>query len=129
MQNQALEKSDSAENAIMLADENAKIATEEKNEALRLRMLSVGKTVSVKSILLQGQKELQALLAFQAYLFNRKITDLIMMQIFTPVYTMLPVRMVAASTNPLKVITEISEALPLFLVRTNFLLPEAMGKC
>ena len=32
----------------------------------------LGKTVSVKSVLLQGQKELQALLAFQAYLFNKK---------------------------------------------------------
>jgi len=72
MQNQALEKSDSAERVIRLADENVRVATEEKNEALRLRMLSVGKTVSVKSVLLQGQKELQALLAFQAYLFNKK---------------------------------------------------------
>ena len=72
LKNQALEKSDSAKRVIMLADENTRIATEEKNEAFRLRMLSVGKTVSVKSVLLQGQKELQALLAFQAYLFNRK---------------------------------------------------------
>ena len=55
----------------MLAEQNTKLATEEKNEAMRLRMLSVGKAVSVKSVLLQGQKELQALLAFQAFLFNK----------------------------------------------------------
>jgi WD40 repeat protein len=35
-------------------------------------MLSIGKTVSVKSMLLQGQNELQALLAYQAYLYNKK---------------------------------------------------------
>jgi WD40 repeat protein/energy-coupling factor transporter ATP-binding protein EcfA2 len=72
LQSQALEQSDSAKQAIMLADQNVKAATEEKIEAMRLRMLSAGKAVSVKSILLQGQKELQALLAFQAYLFNKR---------------------------------------------------------
>jgi hypothetical protein len=72
LQNLALEQSDSIKQVSVLADETARIATEQKNEALRLRMLSVAKAVSVKSVLLQGQKELQALLAFQAYLFNRK---------------------------------------------------------
>ena len=72
MQNLAREESDSAKQVILQADENARLATEQKNEALRLRMLSVGKAVSVKSILLQGQKELQALLAYQAYLYNKK---------------------------------------------------------
>ena len=72
MQNLALEQSDSAIRSSLIAEENVRIVTQQKNEALRLRMLSVGKTVAVKSLLLQGQKELQALLAFQAYLFNRK---------------------------------------------------------
>lgn len=72
MEDLALERSDSAERVSILADENARIANEQKIEAQRLRMLSVGKTVAVKSVLLQGQKELQSLLAFQAYLFNRK---------------------------------------------------------
>jgi WD40 repeat protein len=71
LQNQALEQSDSAKRVSIFAADNARKATEQKNEALRLRMLSIGKTVSVKSLLLQGQKELQALLAFQAYLFNK----------------------------------------------------------
>jgi WD40 repeat protein len=72
LQNQAIEESDSAKQASFLAGENARIAEEEKNEALRLRMLSVAKTISVKSVLLQGRKDLQALLAFQAYLFNKR---------------------------------------------------------
>ncbi len=72
LQSMASEKSDSAIHMSMLADERAKIALEQKDEAQRLRMVAVGKAVSVKSVLLQGQKELQALLAFQAYLFNRK---------------------------------------------------------
>jgi hypothetical protein len=72
LQNLALKQSDSAKRVSLLADENARIATEQKYEALRLRMLSLGKAVSVKSLLLQGQKELQTLLALQAYLFNKK---------------------------------------------------------
>ena len=35
-------------------------------------MLSIGKTMSVKSLQVQGQKDLQTLLAYQAYLFNKK---------------------------------------------------------
>ena len=35
-------------------------------------MLSVGKTVSVKSVAAAGSERIQALLAFQAYLFNKK---------------------------------------------------------
>jgi WD40 repeat protein len=68
----AQQQSDSARKATVLAVQNAKDAEEEKTEAMRLRMLSVGKAVSVKSVLLQGQKELQTLLAFQAYLFNKR---------------------------------------------------------
>lgn len=71
MQNQAIEKSDSAREVILLADQKVKVAEDERKEAVRLRMLSIGKAVSVKSVLLKGQKELQTLLALQAYLFNR----------------------------------------------------------
>jgi WD40 repeat protein len=38
----------------------------------RLRMLSVGKSMSLRSLQMNGQKELQTLLAFQAYLFNKR---------------------------------------------------------
>jgi hypothetical protein len=71
-QNKAVVESDSVKKAILIADQNVMVATEEKNEALRLRMISAGKAVSMKSVLLDGQKELQALLAFQAYLFNKR---------------------------------------------------------
>jgi len=70
-QNIALEQSDSAKRASLRADQNAKAATEQKNNALRLRMLSIGKSMSIKSLQAQGQKDLQSLLAYQAYLFNK----------------------------------------------------------
>jgi WD40 repeat protein len=67
----AVQQSDSAKRASLRADQNAKIATEQKNEALRLRMLSIGKSMSIKSGQVSGQKDLQTLLAYQAYLFNK----------------------------------------------------------
>ncbi|MDQ1332891.1 MAG: hypothetical protein QG576_926 [Bacteroidota bacterium] len=67
----ALIQSDSAKRASIRADQNAAIATEQKINALRLRMLAIGKSMSVKSLQVQGQKDLQTLLAYQAYLFNR----------------------------------------------------------
>src|SRR4030043_2353771 len=68
----ALEQSDSAKRASIRADQNAAEATAQKNRALSLRMLSIGKSMSIKSLQVQGQKELQTLLAYQAYLFNIK---------------------------------------------------------
>lgn len=67
----AVEQSDSAKRASLRADQSAKIATEQKNTALRLRMLSIGKSMSIKSLQVSGQKDLQTLLAYQAYLFNK----------------------------------------------------------
>ena len=68
----ALEQSDSAKRASIRADQNASRANEEARNALRLRMLSIGKSMSIKSLQVQGQKDLQTLLAYQAYLFNKK---------------------------------------------------------
>lgn len=68
----ALIKSDSAERARLKSDRIAADATESKNTAVRLRMLSIGKSMSLKSLQFQGQKDLQTLLAYQAYLFNKK---------------------------------------------------------
>jgi hypothetical protein len=67
----ALEQADSATRASIRAAYNEQLATAERNEARRLRMLSIGKSMSVKSLQVKGQKDLQTLLAFQAYLFNR----------------------------------------------------------
>jgi hypothetical protein len=67
----AVEQSDSAMKARERAVASAIIATEQKVEATRLRMLSIGKSMSIKSLQVQGQQELQTLLAYQAYLFNK----------------------------------------------------------
>ena len=57
---------------MLKADQTTKTAIEQRNEAQRLRMLSIGKSMSIKSLQLAGQKDLQTLLAYQAYLFNKK---------------------------------------------------------
>jgi WD40 repeat protein len=68
----AVVQADSAKQASIRADQQRAIATEERNKALSLRMLSIGKSMSIKSLQVQGQKDLQTLLAYQAYLFNKK---------------------------------------------------------
>jgi hypothetical protein len=64
-------QSDSAQKARVRADTNAAIATKQKNTAQQLRMLSIGKAMAIKSLQASGQPDLQALLAYQAYLFNK----------------------------------------------------------
>ena len=63
---------DSAQSAVIEAGQMAADATEQKNTAVRLRMQTVGKSLSLRSLQLDGQKDLQTLLAYQAWLFNRK---------------------------------------------------------
>jgi|WetSurMetagenome_2_1015567.scaffolds.fasta_scaffold01722_6 WD40 repeat protein len=69
--NAAFEQSDSAKRVSIRAEREARIATDQKNVALSQRMISLGKSMSLKSLQLQGQKDLQTLLAYQAYLFNK----------------------------------------------------------
>jgi hypothetical protein len=47
-------------------------ARQERDRAMQLRMISVGKAMSLKSVGENDRKDLQALLSYQAYLFNRK---------------------------------------------------------
>jgi hypothetical protein len=47
-------------------------AVRERDRAMQLRMISVGKAMSLKSTGEKDRKDLQTLLAYQAYLFNRK---------------------------------------------------------
>lgn len=61
-----------------LAEKNTSLALNQKNIAIeqskglqRLRMLSIGKSMSLRSLQMTGQKDLQTLLAYQAYLFNK----------------------------------------------------------
>ncbi|MCE5346915.1 MAG: hypothetical protein LLG13_11610 [Bacteroidales bacterium] len=68
----ANQQKDSATHAKELALINEQIARKEKETAMRLRMLSISKAMSIKSLQIQGQKDLQTLLAYQAYLFNKR---------------------------------------------------------
>jgi WD40 repeat protein len=68
----AKQQTDSAIIAKDLALKNEKIAQQQREEALRLRMLAIGKSMSIKSMQFYGQEDLQTLLAYQAYLFNKK---------------------------------------------------------
>ena len=54
-----MEQSDSARKEALTADLKAMDAIEQKNEAQRRRMISVGKSMSLKSLQLSGQKDLQ----------------------------------------------------------------------
>lgn len=54
------------------AEKSAKVALETTNETKRLRMISVAKAMALRSLQVHGQKDVQALLAYQAYLFNKK---------------------------------------------------------
>ncbi len=47
------------------------IALEQSSGSRRMRMISIGKALSLKSMQMMGQKDLQTLLAYQAYLFNK----------------------------------------------------------
>jgi WD40 repeat protein len=67
-----LQETDSAKRARIIADENRKVAVEQTKVATKRRLLSIGKAMSIKSMQVQGQKDLQTLLAYQAYLFNKK---------------------------------------------------------
>jgi WD40 repeat protein len=71
-QNVATLQKDTAQMQKELAVKNEKDAIVARENALRQRMLSIGKAMSIKSIQAAGQKDLQTLLAYQAYLFNVK---------------------------------------------------------
>lgn len=68
----AMIQSDSAQRARMRADIQRGYAVRQRDTALRLRMRSIGKAMAVKSLQASGQRDLQALLAYQAYLFNTR---------------------------------------------------------
>ncbi len=66
------EQFDSVLNNKMSTDMELKTALDQKAETQRQRMISIAKSMSIRSIQMSGQKDLQTLLAYQAYLFNRK---------------------------------------------------------
>ena len=68
----AVQRSDSMRKVSLAANENEKLAIEQKVEAQRMRMISVSRSMSLKSLQLDAEKELQPILAYQAYIFNRR---------------------------------------------------------
>ena len=68
----ALEQADASKRARIIAEMNARNAIEQTNGMLSRRMVAVGKSMSLKSLQLSDQKDLQSLLAYQGYNFNRK---------------------------------------------------------
>jgi WD40 repeat protein len=63
---------DSVLQARMSTDMDLKVAQDQKNETQRLRMISIAKSMSLRSLQMPELKDLQTLLAYQAYLFNKK---------------------------------------------------------
>lgn len=68
----AEKRTDSVSRVSLLSERNAKTATGQKVEAQRLRMISLAKSMSLRSIQASSQKDIQALLAYQAFLFNKR---------------------------------------------------------
>jgi len=58
--------------ARLKSDLDLKVALEQKIETHRQRMISVAKSMSLRSFQEAGKKDLQTLLAYQAYLFNKR---------------------------------------------------------
>ncbi|HUV00459.1 MAG TPA: hypothetical protein VMW32_05820 [Bacteroidales bacterium] len=72
IRNVTMKQFDSVLQARISSDMDLKVALEQKNETHRQRMISVAKSMSLRSLQMQGQKDLQTLLSYQAYLFNQK---------------------------------------------------------
>ncbi len=69
---EARKQSESAIQVSLLANMNADSAIRLKNETHRLRMVTVAKSMALRSLQVPEQNDLQALLAYQGYLFNKK---------------------------------------------------------
>lgn len=69
---EARRESESAIEASLVAMMNADSALRLKNETQRLRMISVAKTMSLRSLQVPEKDDLQALLAYQAFVFNKR---------------------------------------------------------
>jgi WD40 repeat protein/energy-coupling factor transporter ATP-binding protein EcfA2 len=67
----ALERERIADSLRLVADQQSELALNERDKANRLRMISIAQSMAVKSLNIQ-QTDLKALLAYQAYNFNRE---------------------------------------------------------
>jgi WD40 repeat protein len=69
---EARRQSESAMQLSILATRSADSVIRLKNETQRMRMISVSKSMALRSLQMPERDELQALLAYQGYLFNKK---------------------------------------------------------
>jgi WD40 repeat protein len=67
----ALDRERIADSLRVIADEQSLLAIDERDKANQLRMISIAQSMAVKSLNIT-QTDLKALLAFQAYTFNRE---------------------------------------------------------
>ena len=67
----ALKQANSVKQISVISEMNARDAYEQKDAVMRRRMVAVGKSMALKSLQLSDQKDLQSLLAYQGYIFNR----------------------------------------------------------
>ncbi len=68
----SIRRVDSLRKARLMAEETARTAVGQTKEAHRLRMINLARSMALRSQQLTGQKDLQSLLAYQAYLFNSR---------------------------------------------------------
>lgn len=60
-----------------IARQNAEIAQRNAEEAYQRRMLSISQSMAVKSVQVENDKDLQGLVAYHSYLFNKKYKGLV----------------------------------------------------
>lgn len=65
------EEKETIERTLQVTEQEKTQAQKEKEAALQQRMLTIARTMSVKSTQVDRNRDLQGLLAYQAYLFNR----------------------------------------------------------
>jgi WD40 repeat protein len=68
----ALARSDSAVNASRIAAGGLQSMAIERDRAQQLRMIYLAKAMTIRSMQMNDRKDMQSLLAYQAYLFNRR---------------------------------------------------------
>jgi len=68
----ALEREKRADSLRIVARQQGTLATNERDKANRLRMISIAQSMAVKSLNIAADNDLKALLAYQAYMFNKE---------------------------------------------------------
>lgn len=70
------QEKETIERTLQVTEQEKSIAQKEKEEALQQRMLTIARTMAVKSLQVYRNRDLQGLLAYQAYKFNTEFNGL-----------------------------------------------------